>query len=129
MGWLIVTLVLAVALIFVSVKSYDDTPVDVLSGTCGFTSALAAVIIICCMVDVKPDAKAFIEKYDNFVTLANSVKEPSDAVIKEIIDINERILEHRTRSKNFMTRGLYSKDIAELNLLEVPEIWNTDKLE
>ena len=74
MGWLIVTLVLAIALISVSAKSCSDTPVDILSGACGFASALAAIIIICCMVDVKPNAKVFIEQYDNFVTLANSVK-------------------------------------------------------
>lgn len=122
MGWLIVTLVLMGIGIFLVHKygNWDSMlqPDGIWISLVGFT---VASVLIVCMSDLKPYSEKFIEKYDNLITLTHSVQEPSDAIIEEIIETNDEIISHRVRSKNFMTKGLYSKDIAELNLLEIPE--------
>ena len=123
MGWLIVSLVFTIVGFFVAHKcdGYRQEFVEFFSGFTGAISAIVAVILSVVIVSSRPDSKVFVEKYDNFVALVNTVEEPSEAVIEEILDINEDIIRHRIKSNNFMTKGLYSKDVAELNLLEVPE--------
>ena len=74
------------------------------------------------MIDVKDDANVTIAKYNNVVELTQDLGVPSDIIMEKALNLNETILNHRVRSESFWTKGLYSKDIATLPLLEVPEI-------
>jgi len=127
MGWLIVTIILLGLGIFLVVISDKldyllSDLIDILGIFTTLISFSIALILIFCLVSEKTYDQVTIDQYNNTVELIQDLGVPSEAIMTEIIKINDKILEHRVKSNKFMTKGLYSKKVAALPLLEIPEI-------
>lgn len=127
MGWLIVTIILlGLGIFLVVISDKLDYRLSDLTGILGvFTtliSFLIALILIFCLVSEKTYDQVTIDQYNNTVELIQDLGMPSEAIMTEIIKTNDKILEHRVNSNKFMTKGLYSKKVAALPLLEIPEV-------
>ena len=127
MGWLIVSLALmaiSAVIAFLAESKWDESfGLDMVSSLVSACSFLAALLLAIFLVSTPADEKAFIEKYNNKVEIIQNVKAPSEEVIEEIFDVNGYILNEKVKSARFMTKGLYSKKVGELPLLEIPEGW------
>lgn len=127
MGWLIITIVfLVLGLFFVVIGNQDNSCLSETLGMFGAFTTLVSLsitlVLICIMVSEKTDTQVTIDQYNNTVELIQDLGVPSEAIMTEIIKTNNKILEHRVKSNKFMTKGLYSKKVAALPLLEIPEV-------
>lgn len=129
MGWLIITiafLVLGIFLFWYGEKPDQFEIVETIIGSLGLFitigSAVATAVLVVFLVSEESDAQVDIDQYNNTVELIQDLGVPSEAIMTEIIKTNDKILEHQVKSNKFMTRGLYSKKVAALPLLEIPEV-------
>ena len=126
MGWLIFSLVIFVVCVVLltlnDTQDWDSEVVGTAGAFLGLCSFIAAVVLSAYVVDTKDSADVTVASYNNVVEITNELGVPSDAVVEKILDLNETIIDHRVRSESFWTKGLYSKDVAALPLLEVPEV-------
>ena len=126
MGWLVITiafLVLGLFLFWYSEKlDQFEIVIEFLGVFITLCSFIAAVILAICLVSEESDTQVDIDQYNNTVELIQDLGVPSEAIMTEIIKTNDKILEHRVKSNKFMTKGLYSKKVAALPLLEMPEV-------
>lgn len=129
MGWLIITiafLVLGIFLFWYGEKPDQFEIVETIVGSLGLFitigSAVATAVLVVFLVSEESDAQVDIDQYNNTVELIQDLGVPSEAIMTEIIKTNDKILEHQVKSNKFMTRGLYSKKVAALPLLEIPEV-------
>jgi len=126
MGWLILSIIIFIVCIVVNtldeINCWQSDFIEYAGLVMGSASFAASFILIACMIDTKNSAKVTIDMYDNIVELTQELGVSSDAIMEKTLKLNEEILEHRVRVNKFMTKGLYSKDVANLPLLELPEI-------
>ena len=134
MGWLIITIVfLVLGLFFVVIGNQNDYCGSETLGMLGAFTTLVSLsitlVLICIMVSEKTDTQVTIDQYNNTVELIQDLGVPSEAIMTEIIKTNDKILEHRVKSNKFMTKGLYSKKVAALSLLEIPEVMKVSPID
>ena len=136
MGWLIITIVLLVLGLFLfwwSEKLDQSETVGTVASFLGvfitLCSLTAAGVLTVCLVSEKSDAQVAVDQYNNTVELIQDLGVPSEAIMTEIIKTNDKILEHRVKSNKFMTKGLYSKKVAALPLLEIPEVMKVSPID
>ena len=127
MGWLIITIALLILGVFLVVISDElDCRWSDVTGFFGafitLISFSSVLILIIFLVSEKTEDQVTIDRYNNTVELIQDLGVPSEAIMTEIIKTNDKILEHRVKSNKFMTKGLYSKKVAALPLLEMPEV-------
>lgn len=126
MGWLILSIIVFIACIVFNtlneINYWQFDLIEFVGPVIGFVSFAASFILIACMIDSKNSAKVTIDMYDNIVELTQELGVSSDAIMEKTLELNEEILEHRVRVNKFMTKGLYSEDVANLPLLKLPEI-------
>lgn len=129
MGWLIIIIIFLVLGIFIfwyGEKPDQSETVETVVGTLGMFIALvsftAVVVLVIFLVSENSDAQVDVDQYNNTVELIQDLGVPSEAIMTEIIKINDKILKYRVKSNKFMTKGLYSKKVAALPLLEIPEV-------
>jgi len=134
MGWLIIAilfLILGIFLVVISDKlnyRWDET-ICFLGVSTTLISFFTALILICFMISEKTEDQVTIDQYNNTVELIQNLGVPSEAIMTEIIKTNDKILEHRVKSNKFMTKGLYSKKVAALPLLETPEVMKVSPID
>ena len=136
MGWLIVIialLILGLFLFWYSAKPNQSETVETVVGFLGVSITLCSFIaigaLVVFLVSEKSDAQVDVDQYNNTVELIQDLGVPSEAIMTEIIKTNDKILEHRVKSNKFMTKGLYSKKVAALPLLEVPEVMKVSPID
>lgn len=126
MGWLIITIVILAACTTLAVlnenRGWDNMAIDVCSTAGAFCSLLVSVVLIVCIAQHNREGRAKIEEYSNTVELIQELKVPSDAVTEKIFDLNETIIKNRVHANSFWTKGLYSKKVGALPLLDLPEV-------
>lgn len=123
MGWLILIIVIFIIALIVSIKAdYEHEGIQFCSGILVCFSVIGILAISCFFIDVKPDEETTLLKYENLKTISNDLGVPSEATLEEIVSLNKKICDHKIYANSFMTKGLYSKKVGELPLLEVPEI-------
>lgn len=126
MGWLILSIIILIVCIVFNtlneINCWQFDFIEFVGVVIGSASFAASFILIACMIDSKNSAKVTIDMYDNIVELNQELGVSSDAIMEKTLELNEEILEHRVRVNKFMTKGLYSEDVANLPLLELPEI-------
>lgn len=131
MGWLILVLVIFIVAFIVTIKTddYRYQGIQIASGSIAFVSVLGIFIITCFLLDTKPNEKATILKYENLKTICNDLGVPSETTLKEIVSMNKKICDHKVYANDFMTKGLYSKKVGKLPLLEIPEIMKVSPID
>lgn len=122
MGWLIISIVItivSIVLVILDSKFYWDCTVLEILSIWGMLCGLIAIVLLCgIMIDTKSAEQLFIGEYNMAYEYSET---PCDPVICKVIEINDKILENQVYSEKFMTKGLYSKEIAALPLLPVPD--------
>lgn len=136
MGWLIIAVAFLVIGIFLFRYSQKLDPsrtvetviefLGIFIIPCSFT---VTVVLTACLISEKSDAQVVVDQYNNTVELIQDLGVPSEAIMTEIIKTNDKILEHRVKSNKFMTQGLYSKKVAALPLLEIPEVMKVSPID
>lgn len=133
MGWLILIIVIFIIALIVSIKtesaSYEYEGLQSSCACLAFFSAVGILILAGCFFDTKSDAEATILKYENLKTISSDLGVTSETTLEEIISMNKKICNHKIYANRFMTKGLYSKKVGELPLLEVPEIMKVSPID
>jgi len=131
MGWLILVLVIFIVAFIVTIKTddYRYEGIQIASGFIAFSSVIGIFIIACFLLDTKSDEKATLLKYENLKTISNDLGVSSETTLEEIISMNKKICDYKIYANRFMTKGLYSKKVGELQLLEVPEIMKVSPID
>ncbi len=128
---LILLIVLTVAL-FVAAAIFDNKCEEAGAGICGFlggVSALALVVVAGFTISAGIDARDFIEKkhyHDEMLSIVVASDSVSTDTIKRTIKYvendNRIILNHRERYENVFVGNMYRREVAELELTQVPDL-------
>lgn len=129
---LLILLIVLTAALFVAAFLFDKNYEEVGAGICGFfggVSALALIVVVGFTIAAGSDARDFI-KAKNFHDETLSIIVASDSVstdtIKRTINYvendNKTILSHRKHYESVFVGKMYRKEVAELELTQVPEL-------
>lgn len=103
---------------------------DVLQYLCGFFGGFASVGLlsaIICICVAPSDAEEFVKRYERCTNYIESINEKMTTetindIISGAIVINEKIENHRKHVDSKFSGVFYSHKIAELELIELPEL-------
>lgn len=120
MGWLIVTLIILIVSVILYHNYCDTSELWEFTSFMGvLVSSMTAGLLIVFMIIGTTDEKVFREQYNKTVELVQSSEIAPEAVAERVFDINDHIITHKIKSRNFMTKGLYSRETGQLPLLKV----------
>ena len=124
MGWLIVfgiAIIISIALMILDKYCWDTIFIEGSGFILLWFAAFCATAIVLEMCDVKYDTIETISEYESLQYSTAITVVPSEALLQNILDMNKKISKCRTRANNFMTKGMYSEEIANLEYLPIPE--------
>ena len=125
MGWLIIlsiiALICAILLVLNNHFNWDSLGIECVSAMALFFILPGSIAIVASICDVKSESEIVLTEYQNLQEASTIVIVPSDALLEDILDMNNKISKHKVRYNKFMTKGLYSEDIANLEYLSIPE--------
>ena len=117
----IICAVLAAISIFFAYKADENDNCFVCSILTGLSIFLTifSIVFAGCLICAPFDHMELKAKYEQAKTYEYNVA--PEMVTKNIIQINDKILEARSYNKTIWLKGLISKKTAELELLEIPK--------
>ena len=129
---LLILLIVLTVVLFIAAAIFDNKCEEVGASICGFfggVSALALIIVAAFTIAAKSDARDFIEK-KNYHDEVLSIVVASDSVstdtikrtIKYVENDNKTILSHREHCESAFVGTMYRREVAELELTQVPEL-------
>ena len=125
MGWIIVFSVIALICVLLLVLDnhfdWDSTGVEGFGALFLIFSLMGIAGTVACVCDVKSESEIVLTEYQNLQEASTITVVPSEALLEDILDMNKKISEHKVRYNKFMSKGLYSEDIANLEYLPIPE--------
>lgn len=125
MGWIIIlSVVITICTLLLVLDcdlDWDSIGVESLSALFLIFSSLGIAGIVTSICDVKPESEIVLTEYQSLQEASTTIIVPSEALLEDILDMNKKISKHKVRYNRFMTKGLYSEDIANLEYLPIPE--------
>lgn len=129
MGWFIICVIVTTTSILVLRQTSGDflddhvvtNVIASITAVCFFCAAWVLGIQLVCS---RTDQKAYIDDYNRFRTSIENIMVPSDAVAEKVLKFNEHITKARAYEDSWLTKGLYGKEVAGLELIPLPEPFN-----
>ena len=123
MGWLIITLCLTAIFTVISIignKNHKDG-IEMLGFVGSTILGGISLGLVAVLIASPAGFKKMVAEYKQLQKTEIVTVVPSEALMEKVLDMNNTIISHKVKVNRFLTKGLYSKDIAALELLPVPE--------